>query len=98
MKIRNLQGKGDKMKKKDENISGEKLLELIREDRKLFHSKARFPNAILIHPGYYSLLKEVVNTENPSGEKKIFDLMIFETKDTSSYQLIRIYDPHECSI
>ncbi len=98
MKIRNFQGKGDKMKKKDENISGEHLLELIREDRKLFHSKARFPNAILIHPGYYSLLKEVVNTENPSGEKKIFDLMIFETKDTSSYQLIRIYDPHECSI
>ena len=97
MEIRNCEGI-DNMKMKDENISGKQLLELIREDRKLFHSKARFPNAILIHPGYYSVLKEVVNTENPSGEKKIFDLMIFETEDTSSYQLIRIYDPHECSI
>ena len=86
------------MKMKDENINGKQLLELIRDDRKLFHSKARFPNAILIHPGYYSVLKEVVNTENPSGEKKIFDLMIFETEYISSYQLIRIYDPHECSI
>jgi hypothetical protein len=86
------------MKMENENITGNQVLELIRNDRKLFHSKARFPNAILIHPGYYSVLKEVIKTENPSKIKKIFDLEIFETEDTSSFQLIRIYDSHECSI
>jgi hypothetical protein len=88
----------DKMMMEDENITGNQVLELIRKDRQLFHSKARFPNAILIHPGYYSVLKDVIKTENPSVKKKVFDLEIFETEDTSSYQLIRIYDPHECSI
>ena len=86
------------MKMENEDITGNQVLEFIREQRKLFHSKARFPNAILIHPGYYSVLKEVIENEKASKMKKIFDLEIFETKDTSSFQLIRIYDSHECSI
>ena len=72
------------------NISGELLLELIKENRKLFHENAHstagkyVPNAILIHPGYYSMLKEVIKTENASNEKKvIFDLEIFVTEDVS---------------
>lgn len=85
------------MDMKNEDITGEELLKSISDKRKLFHSKAQFPNAILIHPGYYSILKKVMKSENISS-KKIFDLVIFETEDTSSYQLIRIYDPHECSI
>ena len=87
---------GDYMDIKNEDMTGEELLELISDKRKLFHSKAQFPNAILINPGYYSILKKVMKSENISS-KKIFDLEIFETEDTSSYQLIRIYDPHECS-
>ncbi len=87
------------MKMEDENITGNQVLELIRDKRKSFHSKARFPNAILIHPGYYSLLKKVINTESSSLKiKKILDLEIFETEDVPSFQLIRIYDSHECSI
>ncbi len=86
------------MKMEDENITGSQVLELIREERKLFHSNARFPNAILIHPGYYSVLKKVIQTESTSKNKKIFDLEIFETEDIPSFQLIRIYDAHECSI
>ena len=86
------------MKMENEDITGDQVLEYIREQRKLFHSKARFPNAILIHPDYYSVLKEVIKTENALKMKKIFDLEIFETEDTSSFQLIRIYDSHECSI
>ena len=88
---------GDYMDMKNENLTGEQLLESIRDKRKLFHSKAQFPNAILINPGYYSILKTVMKSESISS-KKIFDLVIFVTEDTSSYQLIRIYDPHECSI
>jgi hypothetical protein len=82
----------------DKNINGKELVELIRNERKLFHSKARFPNALLIHPGYYSVLKKVIEQDNTSTQKKVFDLEIFETEDTSSFQFIRIYDPHECSI
>ena len=85
------------MDMKKENLTGEELLGSIRDKRKSFHNKAQFPNAILIHPDYYSILKKVMKSENIS-RKKIFDLEIFETEDTSSYQLIRIYDPHECSI
>ena len=82
----------------NENITGNQVLELIRDKRQQFHGKARFPNAILIHPGYYSVLKEIIKTENSSKPKKIFDLIIFETEDTPSFELIRIYDSHECSI
>jgi len=86
------------MKMENENITGNQVLELIRDQRRIFHSKARFPNAILIHPGYYSLLKEVIKSGDLSKPKKIFDLVIFETEDTPSFELIRIYDSHECSI
>lgn len=80
----------------DEKIDGNKVLGLIRDKRRLFNDKARFPNAILIHPSYYAALKEVLDTDR--DHKKIFDLEIFETEDTSSFQLIRIYDHDECSI
>ena len=86
------------MKMEDENITGNKLLELIGNKRKKYHAKARFPNAILIHPGYYNILKDVKPSENSSNHKKIFDLEIFVTDDVPSFKLIRIYDSHECSI
>jgi len=86
------------MKMKNENITGNQVLELIKNKRKSFHTKARFPNALLIHPGYYSVLKEVLPSENETKNKKIFDLEIFETEDVQSILLIRIYDSHECSI
>ena len=86
------------MKMDNENINGDQLLELIRNTRKSFHSKARFPNAILIHPDYYTVLKDVIDTEKISDQKKIFDLEIYITEDTPSFQMIRIYDSHECSI
>jgi hypothetical protein len=86
------------MKMEDTNITGNGVLELIREKRKLFHSKARFPNAILINPGYLSRLKEVNKIDDESENRKVFDLEIYETEDVSSFQLIRIYDSHECSI
>ena len=86
------------MKMEDDNVTGNQVLELIKDKRKSFHNKARFPNALLIHPGYYSVLKEVLPHENETKSKKIFDLEIFETKDVQSILLIRIYDSHECSI
>ena len=86
------------MKMENDNITGNQVLELIKDKRKSFHTKARFPNALLIHPGYYSVLKEVLPTENKTKNKKIFDLEIFETEDVQSILLIRIYDSHECSI
>jgi len=86
------------MKMENENITGNQVLELIKDKRKSFHNKARFPNAILIHPGYYSVLIEVLPAENQTKNKKILDLEIFETEDVPSIQLIRIYDSHECSI
>jgi hypothetical protein len=86
------------MKMENENITGNQVLELIKNKRKSFHTKARFPNALLIHPGYYSVLKEVLPSENETKNKKIFDLEIFETEDVQSILLIRIYDSHECSI
>lgn len=86
------------MKMENENITGEEVLEAIRETRKTFHNKARFPNALLIHPGYYDVLKPILNKENSKHDKKIFDLTIFETEDTPSFEMIRIYDAHECSI
>ena len=86
------------MKMEDTDITGDGVLELIREKRKLFHSKARFPNAILINPGYLSRLKEVITLGDGSTNKKVFDLVIYVTEDVSSFQLIRIYDSHECSI
>jgi len=52
------------MNMEDDNITGNQVLELIKDKRKSFHSKARFPNALLIHPGYYSVLKEVLPAEN----------------------------------
>ena len=58
------------MKMDNENINGNQLLELIRNTKKTFHSKARFPNAILIHPGYYAVLKDVIDTEKISDQKK----------------------------
>ena len=83
----------------EENIiTGNQVLELIRDKRRVFHDKAQFPNAILIHPSYYSLLKEVIPSENLKKNKKILDLEIFITEDVPSIQLIRIYDTHECSI
>lgn len=86
------------MKMENENISGEEILESIRETRRTFHNKARFPNAVLIHPQYYILLKGVMDQKNLGNSKKIFDLIIYETEDISSYELIRVYDSHECSI
>ncbi len=86
------------MKMENENVTGEEVLESIRETRKLFHSKARFPNAVLIHPGYYAVLKNVVNNEISEFDKKIFDLLIFVTEDISSFEMIRTYDRNECSI
>jgi hypothetical protein len=86
------------MKMENENITGNQVLELIKNKRKSFHTKARFPNALLIHPGHYSVLKEVLPSENETKNKKIFDLEIFETEDVQSILLIRIYDSHECSI
>ena len=86
------------MKMEDDNITSNQVLELIKDKRKSFHNKARFPNAILIHPGYYSVLKEVMPAKSLSKNKKILDLEIFETEDVQSIQLIRIYDSHECSI
>ena len=86
------------MNMEDDNITGNQVLELIKDKRKSFHNKARFPNALLIHPGYYSVLKEVLPAENETKNKKILDLEIFETEDVPSIQLIRIYDSHECSI
>jgi hypothetical protein len=89
------------MDMEDKNISGPSLLKLIRDKRKLFHHKANskagyfIPNAILIHPDYYSLLKEEIKTEN---KKIIFDMEIIETNDISSFKLIKIYKPDECSI
>jgi hypothetical protein len=77
---------------KDSNISGDSLVGLIKENWKLFHENAHstpgkyVPNAILIHPGYYAVLKEVIKTGNTSNEKKvIFDLEIFVTEDVSSF-------------
>ncbi len=86
------------MKMEYADITGDQVLELIKDKRKSFHNKARFPNAILIHPGYYSVLKELLPSKNLSENKKILDLEIFETEDVPSIQLIRIYDSHECSI
>jgi hypothetical protein len=86
------------MRMENDNITGNQVLELIKDKRKSFHNKARFPNAILIHPGYYSVLKEIVPAENLSKNKKILDLEIFETEDVPSIKLIRIYDSNECSI
>ena len=75
------------MEMEDENISGETLLELIKDNRILFHEDAHssagkyVPNAILIHPGYYAVLKEVIKTENTSNEKKVvFDLKSLKQK------------------
>ena len=89
----------------DENISGTSLLELIKENRKQLHKKAHFsagsfmPNAILIHPNYYTVLKDVMNTENSSKEKRvIFDLEIFETEDIASFKLIKAFVHDNCSI
>ena len=89
----------------DENISGAALLELIKENRKQLHKKAHssagsfMPNDILIHPSYYTVLKEVIDTENSSKEKKvIFDLEIFETEDITSFKLIKTFVPDNCSI
>jgi hypothetical protein len=48
----------DHVEMKDSNISGDSLVGLIKENRKLFHENAHstpgkyVPNAILIHPGY----------------------------------------------
>ena len=83
------------MKMEDENIKGSTLLKSIKDKRKLFHDKAHkasgfIPNAILIHPGYYSVLKEEIKTEN---KNIIFDREIFETEDTSSFKLIKSYKP-----
>ena len=83
---------------KNEKITGEEVLELIREKRKMFHSKAHFPNAILINPDYYSLLKDVLRSEDSEPPKEIFDLVIFETSDIPSFLLIRTYEPDKCSV
>ena len=58
------------MKMEDNNITGNQVLELIKDKRKSFHNKARFPNAILIHPGYYSVLKQVLPAENRKKIKR----------------------------
>ena len=86
------------VKMEDENITGKSLLELIRDKRKVYHGKARFPNAILIHPRYYEVLKDVIPGTASSNQKKVFDLEIFVTDDVPTFKLIRIYDSHECSI
>lgn len=83
---------------KNEKITGEELLALIREKRKMFHSKARFPNAILINPDYYSVLKDSLRSEDSEPPKEIFDLVIFETSDVPLFTLIRTYEYDKCSV
>lgn len=84
------------MKMEDENITGDELIEMIRERRRFFHSKARFPNGILINSSFFNLIKQDIGLEHNS--KKIFDLEIFITDDIPSFKLIRLYNQDECSI
>jgi len=66
------------MEMEDENISGETLLELIKDNRIFFYEDAHssagkyIPNALLIHPGYYAVLKEVIKTRILLMRKKLF--------------------------
>jgi len=83
---------------KNEKITGEEVLASIRENRKKFHSKAHFPNAILINPDYYSVLKDALRSEDPEPPKEILDLVIFETSDIPSFKLIRTYENDKCSV
>ena len=82
----------------NEKVTCGEVLVLIREKRKMFHSKARFPNAILINPEYYSVLKDALKSEDPKHPKEILDLVIFETADIPSFKLIRTYEPDKCSV
>lgn len=81
---------------KNEKISGEEVLASIKEKRKMFHSKAHFPNAILINPEYYSVLKDALKSEDPEPPREILDLVIFETADIPSFILIRTYESDKC--
>lgn len=83
---------------KNEKITGEEVLASIREKRKIFHSKAHFPNAILINPEYYSVLKDALKSEDPKQPKEILDLVIYETSDIPSFILIRTYESDKCSV
>lgn len=82
----------------ENKITGKEVLALIREKRKFFHMKARFPNAILINPNYYSALNDDLNSENPEHPKEIMDLVVFETMDIPTFKLIRIYNEDECTV
>lgn len=79
----------------NKKTTAKKLLDSIKEKRKLFHSKARFPNAILINPKDYSILKE---SKNIKSSKQILDLAIFISEDIESFKLIRTYNHDECSV
>lgn len=79
----------------NKKTTAKKLLDSIKERRKLFHSKARFPNAILINPKDYSILKE---SKNIKSSKQILDLAIFISEDIESFKLIRTYNHDECSV
>ncbi|UTB32070.1 MAG: hypothetical protein NKF70_11275 [Methanobacterium sp. ERen5] len=82
----------------NEKTAGKKLLDSIKERRKLFHSKARFPNAILINSNDYSVLKDFVNLEDKKSLTQILDLAIFISDDIPSFKLIRTYDHDDCSV
>ncbi len=82
----------------NKKTTGKKLLDSIKERRKLFHSKARFPNAILINPQEYFVLKDFINSENTGPFKQILDLAIFVSEDISRFKLIRTYDHDDCSV
>ncbi len=78
--------------------TGQKLFDSIKEKRKLYHSKARYPNAILINPKDYSILKDILNKEKTKPSKQILDLEIFVSEDIPSFKLIRTYNHDECSV
>ncbi|ADZ10018.1 hypothetical protein Metbo_1796 [Methanobacterium lacus] len=82
----------------NKKTAGKKLLDSIKDRRKMFHSKARFPNAILINSNDYSVLKDFINIDTKESLTQILDLAIFISDDVPSFQLIRTYDHDDCSV
>lgn len=82
----------------NKKTAGKKLLDSIKDRRKLFHSKARFPNAILINSNDYSVLKDFINIGTKRSLTQILDLNIFISDDVPSFKLIRTYDHDDCSV
>jgi hypothetical protein len=82
----------------NKKTAGKKILDSIKDRRKMFHSKARFPNAILINSNDYSVLKDFINIDTKESLTQILDLAIFISDDVPSFQLIRTYDHDDCSV